>query len=191
MSSPAPTTNFDKCHLPDDKEHPDSVISFIQSCDTIFFGTTSADDEIRFSSHVGMNVCGGRPGFIHIQPSDKRTLILPDFSGNGIMTSLGNVETMLSLSRVSFATDIYSYEMLRLVQQCPGTMVQHSPYSLPVRYSDKESAPVLWFGDSSRATATQKHCLPQLDHCHVYLGILSRTGHHIQPSRHPRLLTDS
>ncbi|KAK0434736.1 hypothetical protein EV421DRAFT_1740745 [Armillaria borealis] len=131
LSSPAPTTNFDKCHLPDDKEHPDSVISFIQSCDTTFFGTTSADDEIRSPSHVGMNVCGGRPGFIHIQPSDKRTLILPDFSGNGIMTSLGNVETMLSLSRVSFATDIYSYEMLRLVQQCPGTMVQRSPYSLP------------------------------------------------------------
>ncbi len=45
-----------------------------------------------------MNFYGGRPRFIHSQPSDKRTLILPDFSGNGNMTPLRNVKTMLSLS---------------------------------------------------------------------------------------------
>ncbi|PBK81090.1 hypothetical protein ARMGADRAFT_1091639 [Armillaria gallica] len=191
----SPTTVFDKRHLSDGDELPDSVISFIQSCDTTFFGTTYAateDDASRFPSHVGMNIRGGRPGFVRVRPSDKRTLVLPDFSGNRIMTSLGNVEAtpLASLTLVSFTTGDILYVTGRAqnhigpdaqkimflqdrlttihvtgyifvrdalpVRQRPGTTVQRSPYSPPVRYLVEESAPVLRFDDDSPATATLK-----------------------------------
>ncbi|SJL04308.1 uncharacterized protein ARMOST_07671 [Armillaria ostoyae] len=107
----SPMTVFDKHHLPDNDElpHSQAVISFIQSCDTTFFGTTYAateDDASWFPSHLGMNIRGGRPGFVRVRPSDKRTLVLPDFSGNRIMTSFGNVEAtpLASLTLVSFTT---------------------------------------------------------------------------------------
>ncbi len=189
QGSPARRQFLTSAIFPDDKEHPESVI-LIQSCDTAFFGTTygtTADDASRSPFHVSMNFYGGRPRFIHSQPSDKRTLILSDFSGNGIMTPLGNAETTLSLSlSLSLVSFVTGYIFIPF-SNAQGRLVQRSPYSLPVRYSDEESVPVLWFDDSSPATATQKHCLPQLDHCHVYLGMLSQTGHHIQPSHHPQL----
>ncbi|KAK0243642.1 hypothetical protein EDD85DRAFT_804706 [Armillaria nabsnona] len=191
----SPTTVFDKRHLSDGDELPDSIIAFIQSCDTTFFGTTYAateDDASRFPSHVGMNIRGGRPGFVRVRPSDKRTLVLPDFSGNRIMTSLGNVEAtpLASLTLISFTTGDILYVTGRAqnhigpdaqkimflqdrlttihvtgyifvrdalpVRQRPGTTVQRSPYSPPVRYLVEESAPVLRFDDDSPATATLK-----------------------------------
>ncbi|KAK0457547.1 uncharacterized protein EV420DRAFT_502383 [Desarmillaria tabescens] len=190
-----PTLIYDKRHLPEDEELPESVISFIQSSDTTFFGTTYAaaeDNASRFPSHVGMNIRGGRPGFIRVRPSDKRTLVLPDFSGNRIMTSLGNVEAtpLASLTLISFTTGDILYVTGRAqnhigpdaqkimflqdrlttiyvtgcifvrdalpVRQRPGTSVQRSPYSPPVRYLIEESAPILRFDDESPATAALK-----------------------------------
>lgn len=191
----SPTTVFDKRNLSDGDELPDSVISFIHSCDTTFFGTTYAateDDASRFPSHVGMNIRGGRPGFVRVRPSDKRTLVLPDFSGNRFMTSLGNVEAtpLASLTLISFTTGEILYvtgqaenhiggdaqkimfQQDRLttihvtgyifvkdalpVRQRPGTNVERSPYSPPVRYLAEESAPVLRFDETSPAIATLK-----------------------------------
>ncbi|KAK0187502.1 hypothetical protein F5146DRAFT_712417 [Armillaria mellea] len=86
---------FDKRHLKDGDKLPDSIISFIHSCDTTFFSTTYAateDEASELPSHVGMNIRGGQPDFVRVRPSDKRTLVLPDFSGSRIMTSLANVE---------------------------------------------------------------------------------------------------
>ncbi|KAJ8072359.1 hypothetical protein PM082_015918 [Marasmius tenuissimus] len=74
---------------------PDEVISMITSADTVFIGTTykaKALDRFMFPSHVGMNQRGGLPGWIRVKPSDGRTVYVPDFSGNRIMTSLGNIE---------------------------------------------------------------------------------------------------
>ena len=53
-----------------------------------------------------MNQRGGRPGFIRVVPSDGRTVILPDYSGNRFMTSLGNIEAtpLASFTFVSFTT---------------------------------------------------------------------------------------
>ncbi|KAF5377819.1 hypothetical protein D9615_006810 [Tricholomella constricta] len=88
---------------------PDDVISFIKESDTVFLGTTykARDDEAaRYPSHLGMNQRGGRKGFIRVMPSDGRTVVLPDFSGNRFMTSLGNIEAtpLASLTFVSFTT---------------------------------------------------------------------------------------
>ncbi|KAL5482684.1 hypothetical protein ACEPAI_9278 [Sanghuangporus weigelae] len=74
---------------------PDKMIKFILQSDTVFLGTSyeaSGSDKVRYPSHVGMNARSGKPGLVRVRPSDGRTLVLPDYSGNRLMTSLGNVE---------------------------------------------------------------------------------------------------
>ncbi|KAI0040826.1 hypothetical protein FA95DRAFT_1683589 [Auriscalpium vulgare] len=93
---------------------PDEVISMIHEADTAFLGTSykaRPEDEMRFPSHAGMNQRGGRPGFVRVLPSDKRTIVLPDFSGNRFMTSLGNIETtpLAALTITSFTTGAILY----------------------------------------------------------------------------------
>jgi hypothetical protein len=63
---------------------PDDLISFIHESDTTFFGTAYIalpQERQKNPSHLGMNHRGGRPGFIRVNPSDQRTLVLPDLSG--------------------------------------------------------------------------------------------------------------
>jgi hypothetical protein len=72
-------------HLSPEDRLPDEIIAFIQQADTVFFGsmyTARTEDKELFPSHVGMNQRGGRPGFIRVSPSDGRTVVLPDYSGN-------------------------------------------------------------------------------------------------------------
>ncbi|KAJ6551080.1 hypothetical protein B0H10DRAFT_2119234, partial [Mycena sp. CBHHK59/15] len=45
-----------------------------------------------FPSHLGMNQREGQVGFIRVVPSDRRTVMIPDFSGDRFVTSLGNIE---------------------------------------------------------------------------------------------------
>lgn len=95
--------------MSEDDRLAEDAISFILSSDTVFLGTTysaSPNDARVYPSHVGMNHRGGRPGFIRVRPSDGRTIVLPDFSGNRIMTSLGNIEAtpLASLTFVNFTT---------------------------------------------------------------------------------------
>ncbi|KAG2142961.1 hypothetical protein DEU56DRAFT_792730 [Suillus clintonianus] len=85
---------------------PSDLISFILSSDTVFLGSSysaSKEDAPRFPSHLGMNHRGGRPGFVRVR-NDERTLVLPDYSGNRLMTSLGNIEAtaLASLTFPSF-----------------------------------------------------------------------------------------
>jgi ferredoxin-NADP reductase/predicted pyridoxine 5'-phosphate oxidase superfamily flavin-nucleotide-binding protein len=93
---------------------PEDVLSFIRESDTTFIGTTyQASKELEgiFPSHLGMNQRGGRAGFIRVKPSDRRTVVLPDFSGNRLMTSLGNIEAtpLASLSFVNFTSGAVLY----------------------------------------------------------------------------------
>ncbi|KAH7885648.1 hypothetical protein F5I97DRAFT_1810448 [Phlebopus sp. FC_14] len=93
---------------------PSDVISFILESDTLFLGTlysASEEDRAKFPSHVGMNHRGGKPGFVRVRPSDGRTLVLPDYSGNRLMTSLGNIEAtpVASFTFVSFMTGSILY----------------------------------------------------------------------------------
>ncbi|PPR00315.1 hypothetical protein CVT24_004602 [Panaeolus cyanescens] len=103
-----PTVLHSENHLSEDQVLADEAIELIMNSDTTFLGTTyaAAEKESDWNpSHVGMNHRGGRPGFIRVR-KDKRTVVLPDFSGNRIMTSLGNVEATpyASLTFVSFTT---------------------------------------------------------------------------------------
>ncbi|KAJ7028575.1 hypothetical protein C8F04DRAFT_63101 [Mycena alexandri] len=105
----APRIAYHQAQLSPDDRLPNEAISFITASDTVFLGTTYSaftQDAIRFPSHAGMNQRGGRPGFIRVVPSDGRTVVLPDFSGNRFMTSLGNIEAtpLASLTFVDFAS---------------------------------------------------------------------------------------
>lgn len=53
-----------------------------------------------------MNARGGLPGFIRVSPSDGRTIVLPDYSGNRFVSSLGNIEAtgLVGFTIVSFTT---------------------------------------------------------------------------------------
>ena len=59
-----------------------------------------------FPPHAGMNARSGLPGFIRVSPSDGRTVVLPDYSGNRFMSTLGNIETSgtVGLTIASFTT---------------------------------------------------------------------------------------
>ncbi|KAJ7141140.1 hypothetical protein C8R44DRAFT_762813 [Mycena epipterygia] len=88
---------------------PDAAIALITASDTTFLGTTYnayVQDSLMFPSHLGMNQRGGRPGFIRVVPSDGRTVVMPDFSGNRFMTSLGNIEAtpLASLTFIDFVS---------------------------------------------------------------------------------------
>lgn len=160
-----------------DERLPAELIEFILRADTVFLGTSysaSTEDRLRYPSHVGMNARGGLPGFIRVRPSDGRTLILPDYSGNQILTSLGNVEassraamTFLDFEKgdvlyltgtaknlvgkdaqeimprqnVLTAMHVEGFILIRdamSVRQRPGTEVERSPYSPPIKFLAEE-----------------------------------------------------
>ncbi|TBU30071.1 hypothetical protein BD311DRAFT_659595 [Dichomitus squalens] len=86
---------------------PDEIIHFIQAADTVFLSSVykaKPEDAPRFPSHTGMNQRGGLPGFVRV--SEGRVVCLPDFSGNRLLTSLGNIEatSLAGLSIVDFET---------------------------------------------------------------------------------------
>jgi ferredoxin-NADP reductase len=60
----------------------------------------------QFPSHAGMNARSGLPGFLRVSPSDGRTIVLPDYSGNRFVSSLGNIEAtgLVGFTIVSFTT---------------------------------------------------------------------------------------
>lgn len=70
---------------------PDDIISMIQAADTVFLGTTFVSASPNtFPNHLGTNHRGGRAGFVRVL--DGRTIVIPDYSGNRMMQSLGNIE---------------------------------------------------------------------------------------------------
>lgn len=80
----SPHIALENLHLSSSDSLPVQVISQITNADTVFLGTTyaaSSDESRLFPSHLGMNQRGGPPGFIRVSPSDKRTIVMPDFSG--------------------------------------------------------------------------------------------------------------
>ncbi|KAI0317623.1 hypothetical protein OF83DRAFT_1058353 [Amylostereum chailletii] len=178
---PHPATNPHIAHRELDLHSPlpAEIIAFIHAADTVFVGSTyvaKASDAHRFPSHAGMNQRGGRAGFLRVRPSDGRTVVLPDYSGNRFMTTLGNIEAtpLAALTVVSFDTGDVLYltgnartlvgEKARAlmprqnvlttveatgfvfvrdalpVRQLPGSVVQRSPYSPPIKLLREESA---------------------------------------------------
>lgn len=88
---------------------PQPVIDFILNADTIFLGSLFIPDPsiaAKFPSHAGMNSRGGLPGFVRVKPSDGKTVVIPDYSGNRFLMSLGNIESshLASMTIADFVT---------------------------------------------------------------------------------------
>lgn len=90
----SPRLIYEQFNLKDGERLPDDVIAFIHATDTAFLSTSyvaAQEDENIHPSRVGTNHRGGRPGFIRVKPSDGKTLVLPNYAGNRVMNSLGNI----------------------------------------------------------------------------------------------------
>ncbi|MEO0867777.1 MAG: pyridoxamine 5'-phosphate oxidase family protein, partial [Cyanobacteria bacterium J06642_11] len=61
----------------------------IAAADTFFIATAYLDDEADVTHGVDISHRGGSPGFVRV---DGNTLTIPDFSGNGIFNTFGNIE---------------------------------------------------------------------------------------------------
>lgn len=88
---------------------PQDVIDFILDADTVFVGSVYKSERstaAKFPSHAGMNARGGLPGFLRVSPSDGQTIVMPDYSGNRLMSTLGNIEAtrLVGFTIVSFTT---------------------------------------------------------------------------------------
>ncbi|KAG8686680.1 hypothetical protein FRC08_012369, partial [Ceratobasidium sp. 394] len=107
-SPTAPELVYDYPSLSSDSRLPDEIIQFIHKCDTVFIGTSyvaKPDEAELYPSHLGTNHRGGRPGFVRVR-NDGRTIVLPDYSGNRFMQSLGNVQAtpLAALTILDFET---------------------------------------------------------------------------------------
>lgn len=96
-------------HLQQSQRLPQDVIDFILNADTVFVASiykSHRSTAAQFPSHAGMNARSGLPGFIRVRPSDGRTIVLPDYSGNRFVSSLGNIEAtgLAGFTIVSFTT---------------------------------------------------------------------------------------
>ena len=96
-------------YLQQSQRLPQDAINLILNADTAFVGSIYKSQRStagRFPSHAGMNARSGLPGFMRVSPSDGRTIILPDYSGNRLVSSLGNIEMtgLVGITIVSFTT---------------------------------------------------------------------------------------
>ena len=67
--------------------------ALLAACDTAFLASASAHPEHGGREGVDVSHRGGLPGFIHVDTLHDRTrLTLPDFRGNFMFNTLGNIE---------------------------------------------------------------------------------------------------
>ncbi|KAJ5182499.1 hypothetical protein N7492_000115 [Penicillium capsulatum] len=104
-----PKVEYQHRYLEASKRLSEEVIDFILQADTVFVASiynSSASDLDVHPPHAGMNARSGLPGFIRVDPVDGRTLVIPDYSGNRFVSTLGNIEAsgLVGLTIVSFTT---------------------------------------------------------------------------------------
>ncbi|KAF9544897.1 hypothetical protein CPC08DRAFT_745300 [Agrocybe pediades] len=84
-----------------EERHPDDLMQFILNANSSILNTVyeaPEEDASVHPSHLGANHRGGKPRFLRV--------VLPDYSGDRIMTSLGNIEVtpLAALTIISFDT---------------------------------------------------------------------------------------
>ena len=104
-----PDVAYHRPKLLPDERLPDEVIEIIHTADTIFMASIYRPEPSIASTHpahAGMNARSGLPGFVRVRRSDGRTVVIPDYSGNRFVSSLGNIEStgLAGLTFVSFDT---------------------------------------------------------------------------------------
>ncbi|EST06499.1 Riboflavin synthase-like beta-barrel [Kalmanozyma brasiliensis GHG001] len=72
---------------------PKETLEHVAQADAVFLATRyTSPVQTIFKSRLGINIRGGKPGFVRITTEEGRTVAyLPDYSGNRFMSSLGNI----------------------------------------------------------------------------------------------------
>jgi hypothetical protein len=84
---------------------PQLVLDFISKVDSAYVATAYLPEDQPDEAHLGMNHRGGRPGYLRVDPVSQAAIYLPDYSGNRLMMSVGN---MLSCPRAGLALPDWS-----------------------------------------------------------------------------------
>ncbi|GAK62089.1 oxidoreductase FAD-binding protein [Moesziomyces antarcticus] len=83
---------------------PEETLKHVAQADAVFLATRyTSPVQTIFKSHLGINIRGGKPGFVRITAEKvtrrsgetelRQVAYLPDYSGNRFMSSLGNVHS--------------------------------------------------------------------------------------------------
>lgn len=96
-------------HMGPDDRLPGELVDIITAAVTVFVATVyraAARTAERHPSHAGMSARSGLPGFVRVSPSDGSTVVVPEYSGNRFVSSLGNIEAsgLAALTVVCFAS---------------------------------------------------------------------------------------
>ncbi|EJD41231.1 hypothetical protein AURDEDRAFT_90358 [Auricularia subglabra TFB-10046 SS5] len=78
------------------------AIDMVHAADTVFISSILSTKSS--TDHAGQNQRGGLPGFVRVL--NKSTIVLPDYSGNRMMQSLGNIEVsaLAGLTMLDYVT---------------------------------------------------------------------------------------
>lgn len=86
--SPAATERTPRPLEPSDR-FSEQVQDLIAQADTLFIATAYTEDRDDWAHGADVSHRGGKPGFVRVE--DDRTFVFPDFSGNNIFNTVGNL----------------------------------------------------------------------------------------------------
>src|SRR5205814_657638 len=140
----------------------DAMRAMVASADTFFIASAYTEDDADSACAHGVDVShrGGKPGFVRID--DARTLTVPDFMGNFLFNTIGNllVHQQAGLLFVDFASGdvlqisadaevIWAGEEVKTFTGAQRLLRFHITSALrirdalPLRWGDAELSPVL------------------------------------------------
>jgi len=75
-----------------DEPLPEQLLQHLRIADSMYLATAYLPTDVE-DAHLGVNHRGGKPGFLRVHPEKKNVVYLPDFSGNRMMQSMGNMQS--------------------------------------------------------------------------------------------------
>jgi len=126
------------------------MVEFIGRMEMAFIATSDASGECDCSFRAGT------PGFLRVL--SKRTIAYPEFRGNGVMASLGNMleNPHIGIFMVDFTQDLIGLHVNGIAEIITPARMQELDYFLPVQATNAGRRPVQWV--LVRVTEAYIHC---------------------------------
>jgi predicted pyridoxine 5'-phosphate oxidase superfamily flavin-nucleotide-binding protein len=103
-----------------------TMIDFVRRQDMAFIATSDGD------GHCDAGFRAGHPGFLHVM--DERTLAYPEYRGNGVMASLGNMleNPRVGLLLIDFVRDLIGLHINGTARLVEDHVLREAVDDLPV-----------------------------------------------------------
>jgi predicted pyridoxine 5'-phosphate oxidase superfamily flavin-nucleotide-binding protein len=126
------------------------MVEFIGRMEMAFIATSDADGECDCSFRAG------EAGFVRVL--DERTIAYPEFRGNGVMASLGNIleNPHIGIFMVDFSRDLIGLHVNGNAEIVTPAHMQELDYDLPEQAAHSGRRPVQWV--LVRITEAYIHC---------------------------------